>query len=66
MRKAFKYRAYPTRLQAQAMETMLATHRHLYNRALGERKDAWEVEQRAVRYGEQSGHQWWRRHCTRR
>jgi len=55
VRKAFKYRLYPTRLQAQAMETMLDTHRHLYNRALAERKAAYESEQRTVRYGEQSG-----------
>ena len=38
------------------MAGMLDTHRHLYNRALAERKDAWESEQRTVRYGEQSGH----------
>jgi putative transposase len=56
MRKAFKYRAYPTRAQQAAMATMCETHRHLYNRALAERKDAWEAEQRTVRYGEQSGH----------
>ena len=38
------------------MVETLETHRHLYNRALAERKDTWEAEQRAVRYGEQSGH----------
>jgi putative transposase len=36
------------------MVTMLDTHRHLYNRALAERRDAWEQEQRSVRYGDQS------------
>ena len=56
MRKAFRYRAYPTRLQVEAMAEMLERHRHLYNRALGERKDAYELEQRTVHYGEQSGH----------
>lgn len=56
MIKAFKYRAYPNRLQQAAMAETLETHRHLYNRALAGRKDAWEAEQRAVRYGEQSGH----------
>ena len=35
------------------MET-LDTHRHLYNRALAERKTAWETEQRTLTYGEQS------------
>ncbi len=33
---------------------MVDTHRHLYNRALQERRDAWEQEQRSVRYGDQS------------
>lgn len=33
---------------------MLDTHRHLYNRALQERKDAWEQERRSVHYEEQS------------
>jgi len=55
MRKAFKYRCYPTRLQQAAMEATLETHWHLYNRSLAERKDAWEAEQRTVRDEEQSG-----------
>ena len=56
MRKAFKYRIYPTRQQEQAMIAMLETHRRLYNAALAERKDAYEQEQRSVSYGQQSGH----------
>jgi len=56
MRKAFKYRCYPTRLQEAALAALLETHRHLYNRALAERKGAYEQERRTVRYGEQSGH----------
>lgn len=52
--KAFKYRAYPTKVQAEAMAEMVETHRRLYNRALAERKDAWEQEQRPVSYGDQS------------
>ena len=54
MRRTFRYRLYPTRQQARAMLTMLDTHRHLYNRALAERRDAWDQEQRSVRYGDQS------------
>ncbi len=54
MRKAFKYRLYPTRQQERALESMLDTHRHLYNRALGERKTAYETEKRTVKYAEQS------------
>ncbi|HEY0606070.1 MAG TPA: transposase [Herpetosiphonaceae bacterium] len=53
MRKAFKYKLYPTRQQAAAMQTLLDTHRHLYNRALEERKDAWDQEQRSVGYYDQ-------------
>ena len=48
MRKAFKYKLYPTRQQDAAMFTMRETHRRLYNRALAKRKDAWEQEQRSV------------------
>jgi len=54
VRKAFKYRLYPTKAQSLALDTILDTHRHLYNRALAERRDAYQQEQRAVGYGEQS------------
>jgi putative transposase len=53
MRKAFKYKLYPTRQQEAAMLAMLEAHRHLYNRALEERKDAWEQERRSVGYYDQ-------------
>lgn len=56
MRKAYKYRLYPTKVQAVAMAEAVETHRHLYNRALAERKTAYETEKRTVRYGEQSAH----------
>jgi putative transposase len=55
VRKAFKYKLYPTRPQDAAMAAMLETHRRLYNDGLKERKQAWEQEQRSVSYGEQSG-----------
>jgi putative transposase len=54
VRKAFVFRLYPTRRQAAALGEQVDTHRHLYNRALAERKAAWETEQRSVTYGEQS------------
>ena len=54
MVKAFCYRLYPTRQQERAMTQMLDTHRHLYNRALAERRDAWEQERRSVHYSDQS------------
>jgi putative transposase len=56
MRKAYKYRLYPNRKQEQALTTMVETHRHLYNRALAERKNAYEQEHRSVTYQEQSAH----------
>lgn len=54
MRRSFCYRLYPSRQQGRALLQMLETHRHLYNRALAERKDAWETAQRSVRYEDQS------------
>ena len=56
MRKAYKYRLYPNRKQEQALTTMVETHRHLYNRALAERKNAYEQEQRSLTYEHQSAH----------
>ncbi len=55
MRKAFKYRLYPNRSQAEALDAMLETHRRLYNSALKERREVYEAEGRPVSYGEQSG-----------
>ncbi len=55
MRKAFKFRLFTSRLQEQTLDTMLETHRRLYNLALRERRDVYEVEERSVSYGEQSG-----------
>jgi putative transposase len=56
VRKAFKYRLYPTAQQEQSLAEMLTTHRHLYNRALAARKTAWEERQESVSYGQQSAH----------
>jgi putative transposase len=56
VRKAFKYRLYPTAEQEHAMAAMLDTHRHLYNRALAERKTAWEQSCESVSYEQQSAH----------
>ncbi len=41
MMKAFKYRLYPTRKQAVALQQTLDLCRELYNSALEERKEAW-------------------------
>ncbi len=50
MRKSFVFKLYPNRQQASALAAMVETHRRLYNRALAERRDAWQQEQRSVRY----------------
>ena len=55
MRRAFRYRLYPNRSRAEALGTMLETHRRLYNAALQERRNTYESELRPVSYGEQSG-----------
>jgi putative transposase len=55
-RKAFKYRLYPTAEQERTLAEMLETHRRLYNRALAERKPAWEERQESVSYGMQSAY----------
>jgi len=53
--KTFKYRLYPTRAQTSALETILETHRRLYNDALESRKVSWEDRHESVGYAEQCG-----------
>jgi putative transposase len=53
MRRAYKFRAYPTRRQEQRAQALLDAHRHLYNAALEERREAWRHGV-TIRYGNQS------------
>ena len=53
MYRMYKYRLYPNATQTVALEQCLETHRHLWNCALAERKDAWEMEKQSVSFGEQ-------------
>jgi putative transposase len=53
MRRADKFRAYPTRRQEQQARAMLDAHRQLYNAALEERREAWRHGV-TVRYLDQS------------
>lgn len=46
MRKAFKFRLYPNKEQEQKLFWTLARCRELYNAALSERKDSYQVHQR--------------------
>lgn len=54
MRKAFKFRLYPTANQERELGIMLETHRRLYNAALEQRKSAYEDDGISVNYNYQS------------
>ena len=52
MRKAMKYRLFPTKKQAKALDQALEACRGVWNKTLDVRKTAWEHEQRTVSYFE--------------
>ena len=54
MRRAFKFRAYPTRPQDGRAVRLLADHCDLYNAALEERREAWRMGRVSISYGMQS------------
>ena len=54
MRRAFKFRLYPTAGQASRLALCLRDHQRLYNAALEERREAWRMRRASVRYGMQS------------
>ena len=53
MRKAFRYRLYPTKQQQRLLEQQLEECRWLYNHLLAERREAWEQRQESVRLYDQ-------------
>ncbi|MEZ0347250.1 MAG: transposase [Thermus sp.] len=53
MRKAFKYRLYPTKPQARDLERTLELCRQLYNAALQERREAYKKAGKTVGFYEQ-------------
>ena len=53
MRKAFKYRLYPTKKQAELLDRTLWLCREVYNAALQERRDAYRKSGVSVGYYEQ-------------
>ena len=53
IRKSFKYRIYPTKAQKTNLENQFSMCRHLYNRSLAERIEAWEKEQKSITYNHQ-------------
>jgi putative transposase len=48
MQKAYKYRMKPTAAQARILEQMLEECRFVYNRTVGERKNAWEQRRESL------------------
>jgi putative transposase len=54
VRRAYKFRAYPTGGQASRSAECLRDHQRLYNAALEERREAWRMRKIGVRYGQQS------------
>jgi putative transposase len=54
MRRAFKYRAYPTRQQGLALEAQVDEACRLYNAALDERRSAWRMNRISLNYYDQA------------
>ena len=54
MRRAYKFRAYPTRPQEARAARLLADHCDLYNAALEERREAWRMRKYRITYFAQS------------
>ncbi len=50
VRRAYKYRFYPTSEQEQQLARTFGCVRYVYNRALAERSRAWTQEQRRITY----------------
>jgi len=48
VRRAYKFRAYPTQPQEDRSAGMLADHCDLYNAALEERREAWRMRRASV------------------
>ncbi len=54
VRRAYKFRAYPTQPQQGRAVRLLADHCDLYNAALEERREAWRMRKARISYGTQS------------
>jgi len=46
----YKYRLYPTKVQAQFLDSQLRAACELYNAALQERRDAWKIARKSIGY----------------
>jgi putative transposase len=54
VKRAYRFRAYPTRPQEARAVRLLADHRELYNAALAERREAWRTHRVSITYGDQA------------
>jgi putative transposase len=54
VKRAYKFRAYPTGQQESRAVRLLRDHCDLYNAALAERREAWRMCQVSISYGDQS------------
>ncbi|MFC9552710.1 RNA-guided endonuclease InsQ/TnpB family protein [Rhodococcus sp. NPDC056960] len=54
VKRAFKYRFYPTAVQADQLARTFGCTRYVYNRALAERSQAWAQERRRITYADTS------------
>jgi putative transposase len=54
VRRAYKFRVYPSSGQASRAAQCLRDHQRLYNAALEERREAWRMRKVSIRYGQQS------------
>ncbi len=54
IRRTFKYRLYPGRGQGQALNLTLNRCRVLYNAAIQERRDAWQMGRNPISFNDQS------------
>ncbi|WP_040833155.1 RNA-guided endonuclease InsQ/TnpB family protein [Nocardia brevicatena] len=52
VKRAYRYRFYPTTEQEQQLSRTFGCVRYVYNRALAERSRAWTIEQRRVTHAE--------------
>jgi putative transposase len=52
VKRAYKYRFYPTDQQADLLNRTFGSVRYVYNRALAERSRAWTQEQRRITFAE--------------
>lgn len=53
LRKAYKYRLYPTKAQTSRLANQFSMCRHLYNQALKERIDFYKSKNASLRFGHQ-------------